>query len=197
MIFLPNSFERYTSALRLYLQMSVLRGKTVAKHLKMLKKINRAEALYYMEDNSPVDIIKLSNSLLGAAVIILMQRGERLCVTLTGSGVFLINKKLYTALLMELLCGGKGNREISIKAEACHAVIKATGCTDLGKLPVIIEALKGTYFKKLGADTLIVSIPCKKTELLSVPIENEWCYILDRFSPVNVYLENVKNDSLQ
>lgn len=197
MIFLPKSFERYAASLRLYLQISVLRGGAGTKHLKMLKTINRAEAIYYKSESSPVDIIKLANSLLGAAVIVMLQRGKRLAATFSGKGVYLINQKLYTALLMELASLNNGNMEINIKADNFRAVIKASGCIGLGKLPKIIRAMKGTYFHKLSGNKLIINIPCEKTELAPEPVENEWCYILDRFSPVNVYLENVKNDRFQ
>lgn len=197
MIFLPKSFERYAASLRLYLQISVLRDGEKSKHLKMLKRINRAEALYYKAESSPVDIIKLANSLLGAAIIVMLQRGKRLAASFSGKGVYLINKKLYTALLMELASLNSGNMEISITAENCRAVIKAYGTQSLGKLAIIIKAMKGTYFRHSNGNKLIINIPCEKTELDPQPVENEWCYILDRFSPVNVYLENVNNDSFQ
>ena len=70
MIYLPKTFDRYLSALRLYVQISVLKGGGV-KQLSQLKKIGLAEAFYYRNELSPINIIKLSNSLLGAAVIIL------------------------------------------------------------------------------------------------------------------------------
>ena len=63
MIYLPKTFERYLSALRLYVQMSVLKDRDGAKHLAQLKKISLAEALYFKEERSPVDIIKLTNCL--------------------------------------------------------------------------------------------------------------------------------------
>ena len=197
MIFLPNSFERYAASLRLYLQISVLRDGEQTKHLKMLKRITRAEALYYKAESSPVDIIKLANSLLGAAIIVMLQRDKRLAASFSGRGVYLINKKLYTALLMELASLNTGNTEINIKADNSGVIIKASGYQRLGKLPIIIKAMKGTYFRHLNGNKLIINIPCEKTELDPQPVENEWCYILDRFSPVNVYLENVNNDSFQ
>ena len=43
MIYLPKTFERYLSALRLYVQMSVLKDRDGAKHLAQLKKISLAE----------------------------------------------------------------------------------------------------------------------------------------------------------
>lgn len=197
MIFLPKSFERYAASLRLYLQISVLRDGEQTKHLKMLKRINRAEALYYKAESSPVDIIKLANSLLGAAIIVMLQRGKRLTASFSGQGVYMINKKLYTALLMELAGLNTGNMEIGIKAYNSGVSIKASGCRSLGELAIIIKAMKGTYFRQSNGNKLIINIPCEKTELAPQPVENEWCYILDRFSPVNVYLENVNSDSFQ
>ena len=89
MIYLPKAFERYISSLRLYVQMSVLRGGSNVKRLSQLKKIGLAEAFYLKEERSALDIIKLSNSVLGAAMIILLQRGIKISVILSGNGFYL------------------------------------------------------------------------------------------------------------
>ena len=101
MIYLPKTFERYLSALRLYVQISCLKGGGL-KQLSQLRTISLAEAFYYKDQLTPIDIIKLSNSLLGAAVIVLMQRGIRLSAVFSGGGVRLISRRRYTALLSEL-----------------------------------------------------------------------------------------------
>ena len=192
MIYLPKAFERYLSALRLYVQMSVLNGGGV-KELSQLKKISLAEAFYYKNERSPIDIIKLANSLLGAAVIILMQRGAQLSVFFSGSGVYLINRRLYIALLSELAVKTKNSGKITVFAENKNIIIKAARLEPSEVLPRLIKAMKGFYLFERVSDTLLIIIPAEKTGLAAETVENEWCYILDRFSPVNIWLLNAKS----
>lgn len=192
MIYLPKTFERYLSALRLYVQMSVLKGGGL-KQLLQLKKISLAEAFYYKNEQTPTDIIKLSNSLLGAAVIILMQRGIRLSALFSGGDVHLISRRLYTALLSELVFLSCDGGKIKVSAEPKNIIIKAEGVRRSDLLPRLIKALKGFYLFERATDTLLIIIPTEKTRLKPETVENEWCYILDRFSPVNIWLLNTKS----
>ena len=192
MIYLPKTFERYLSALRLYVQLSCLKGGGL-KQMSQLKTISLAEAFYYKNELTPIDIIKLSNSLLGAAVIILMQRGIRLSAVFSGGGVRLISRRLYTALLSELCKFSIDGCIIKVSTEPKKIIIKAEGVCFSDIIPRLIKALKGFYFFEGATNTLLIIIPSVETELKSQPVENEWCYILDRFSPVNIWLSNAKN----
>ncbi|MEE1238515.1 MAG: hypothetical protein UHO61_01150 [Acutalibacteraceae bacterium] len=195
MIYLPKTFERYLSALRLYVQMSVLKG-GVVKQLSQLKTITLAEAFYYKNELSPIDIVKLSNSLLGSAVIILMQRGIKISASFSGNGVYLINRKLYTSLLSELISVSCNNSKIKITAEEKSIIIKAEGIRRSDLLPRLIKALKGYFIFERLSGGLLITIPTKKANLKAEAVENEWCYILDRFSPINIWLLNAKQKSL-
>lgn len=195
MIYLPKAFERYISSLRLYVQMSVLRGGSNVKRLSQLKKIGLAEAFYLKEERSALDIIKLSNSVLGAAMIILLQRGIKISVILSGNGVYLLNRRLYTALLTELAGGFEaGENKIFIGIKNSRLTIKADGCRRSGLLCRLIRLLGGIYFSENAGKKLIISIPLKKTQMEPEAVENEWCYIIDRFSPVNIWLLQVTGE---
>lgn len=195
MIYLPKAFERYLSALRLYVQMSVLRGGGT-KQLSQLKKINLAEAFYYKNERSPIDIIKLSNSLLGAAVILLMQKNIRLSAVFSGGGVYLVNRRLFTALLSELAANAKNGGKIAVSAHDGQIIIKAAGIQASETLTRLIKAMNGFFLFERVIDTRLIIIPTEKTRLKSETVENEWCYILDRFSPVNIWLLNARNDPM-
>ena len=194
MIYLPKTFERYLSALRLYVQMSVLKDSGV-KQLSQLKLINLAEAFYYKKEKTPTDIIKLSNSLLGAAVIMLMQRGIRLFTSFSGDGVQLISKRLYTAFLSELIYLSHDGSEIKVSTEYGNVIIKATGVGTSDILLRLINALEGFFLFERVSDKWLIAIPTEPTELKADAVENEWCYILDRFSPINIWLLNTKKDN--
>ena len=195
MIYLPKTFERYLSALRLYVQISCLKGGGL-KQLSQLRTISLAEAFYYKDQLTPIDIIKLSNSLLGAAVIVLMQRGIRLSAVFSGGGVHLISRRLYTALLSELFKVSKDCCKIIVSTEPQKIIIKAEGICISDIIPRLIKALKGFYFFERATNTLLIVIPSEVTKLKSQPVENEWCYILDRFSPVNIWLLNEKSEGI-
>lgn len=194
MIYLPKAFERYLSALRLYVQMSVLKGGNADKYLNQLKIISLAEAFYFRRERSPVDIIKLSNSLMGAAVIILLQRGIKLSLTLSGGGVYLINRRLFSSLLSELVSCGKNGCKIAVSAQSGRIIIKAAHLEPSDVLPRLVKAMNGFFLLERVKSGILIVIPSEKTLLKSQRIENEWCYILDRFSPVNIWLSNVRND---
>lgn len=194
MIYLPKTFERYLSALRLYVQMSVLKDSGV-KQLSQLKLINLAEAFYYKNEKTPTDIIKLSNSLLGAAVIMLMQRGIRLFTSFSGDGVQLISKRLYTAFLSELIYLSHDGSEIKVSTEYGNVIIKATGVGTSDILLRLINALEGFFLFERVSGKWLIAIPTEPTELKADAVENEWCYILDRFSPINIWLLNTKKDN--
>ena len=194
MIYLPKTFERYLSALRLYVQMSLLKDSGV-KQLSQLKLINLAEAFYYKKEKTPTDIIKLSNSLLGAAVIMLMQRGIRLFTSFSGDGVQLISKRLYTAFLSELIYLSHDGSEIKVSTEYGNVIIKATGVGTSDILLRLINALEGFFLFERVSGKWLIAIPTEPTELKADAVENEWCYILDRFSPINIWLLNTKKDN--
>ena len=194
MIYLPKTFERYLSALRLYVQMSVLKDSGV-KQLSQLKLINLAEAFYHKKEKTPTDIIKLSNSLLGAAVIMLMQRGIRLFTSFSGDGVQLISKRLYTAFLSELIYLSHDGSEIKVSTEYGNVIIKATGVGTSDILLRLINALEGFFLFERVSGKWLIAIPTEPTELKADAVENEWCYILDRFSPINIWLLNTKKDN--
>lgn len=186
MIYLPRPRERYLAALRLHIQKSVLRGE---KNLAQLKKIMLCEALLSKNDRSPLDITKYSDSLLGAAVIILLQRGRRLSVRLSGSGVFLINRRLFTSLLLTAAdnCGKSG--DIFISAEENGIIIKLKGITQSGIYKTLVSALGGVLLKTVGGESALIALPAERTARKSESFQNEWGLLLDGFSPVNVFLE--------
>lgn len=188
MIYLPKPHERYLAALRLYIQKSVLRGGNTEKRLLQLKKIMLCEAILSKGDKEPLNIQKYSDSLLGAAVIILLQRGKRLSVRLSGSGAFLINRRLFTSLLLTAAdnCGKSG--DIFISAAEKRIVIKFKGISISGIYKTLADALSGTLLKTVRGDRAIIALPAEKTSEKPRGFQNEWSQLLDRFSPVNVFL---------
>ncbi len=163
MIFLPNAFERYFSALRLYVQISVLRGGNSRKRLNQLKKISLAEAFYYRNSVCALDINKFCGSLLGAAVIIMLQKNVKTSVSFSGGGVFLLNRKIFTALLMELASNyGEKNNKILIFSGAGTVTLQSEGFTLSATLERLVKAAGGFCLKENKKQgTPKIGIPCK------------------------------------
>ena len=109
---------------------------------------------------------------------------------------YLMNEKLYSTLILNIIekCIGR-NSEIVISAENCGIIIKIYSCHEMKSLKKIIKALNGVYFSDSSTNTAIISIPALRTLKASVEIDNEWCYLLDKFSPVNIFLKNYPIDN--
>ena len=195
MIFLPNAFERYFSALRLYVQISVLRGGTSRKRLNQLKKISLAEAFYYRNSVCALDINEFCGSLLGAAVIIMLQKNVKTSVSFSGGGVFLLNRKILTAVLMELASNYSGkHNNILILSKAGSVSIKSDGFTLSATLERLVKAAGGFCLKENKKKRSVIVLPAKKTAETPECVENEWCQILDRFSPVNIWFSKAAGE---
>lgn len=195
MIFLPNAFERYFSALRLYVQISVLRGGNSRKRLNQLKKISLAEAFYYRNSVCALDINKFCGSLLGAAVIIMLQKNVKTSVSFSGGGVFLLNRKIFTAVLMELASNyGEKNNKILIFSGAGTVTLQSEGFTLSATLERLVKAAGGFCLKENKKKRSVIVLPAKKTAETPECVENEWCQILDRFSPVNIWFSKAAGE---
>ena len=195
MIFLPNAFERYFSALRLYVQISVLRGGTSRKRLNQLKKISLAEAFYYRDSVCALDINEFCGSLLGAAVIIMLQKNVKTSVSFSGGGVFLLNRKIFTALLMELASNYAGeNNKILVLSKAGTVSVVSEGFTVSATLERLVKAAGGFCLKENKKKRSVIVLPAKRTAEAPECVENEWCQILDRFSPVNIWFSKAAGE---
>lgn len=187
MIFSPKPFERYIAALRSSVQHSVLKNGTNNRHAETLKKINIAEALTYKDQLSAINITEFADSLLGTAQILFMQKGKKLKVTLCGSGVYSVNKRLLTALILELAYCDAAN--ISVTSGEPRTVITAGSLSQIGAVPKLAKAMNADYLFEKKSGKIIIRIPTAETELKPVKTENEWYYLLDEFSPVNIWLK--------
>ncbi len=192
MIFLPKRNELYFSSLRLFLQKKVLKNGNNEKLLSQLKLVSLAEALHYKEEKSIICVKKLSASILNAAVLILMQRGISLTARINGRANYNINRKLYTAILCELasLLSSDNINTIRVELYKSRIIIKAVGCGFSQHLRRLLNALNGSYLYEKINKKVIITIPAKATHKDAPNPPNEWCYILDRFSPINIWLLN-------
>ena len=188
MIYLPKPRERYLAALRLHIQRGVLSGRNTEKLLLQLKKIMLCEAMSQEGENSTLDILKYADSLLGAAIIILLQRGKRLSVGLSGGGAFLINRKALTALLLISADNCTADGSILISADKNTINIRLAGIGLCNTQKLLIRRLGGTFYKAVCEDKAIITLPAEETDEKSEVLQNEWELLSDKFSAVNIFL---------
>ena len=146
------------------------------------------EAMSSEGENSPLDILKYADSLLGAAIIILLQRGKRLSVGLSGGGAFLINRKALTALLLLSADNCTEDGSILISADKNTVTIHLAGIVLYNTQKLLIRRLGGTFYKVVCEDKAIITVPAEETDEKPTALQNEWELLSDKFSAVNIFL---------
>lgn len=182
MIVLPNSFERYLSALRIFVSLSILKHGLKPRHLASLKKIYYAEAFYNKNSRQSVDIKKLSTNILNT----ITTYKYRLNFSCNLKNNYHINKNLFTLLLLEI---SSLSNFISISSDNNFVVIKFSSKKQ--NPTKTLYALGGFSFHEAKYNTTLFVIPAEKTNHPSVYIESEWENIFDQFSTVNIFLKNI------
>lgn len=178
MIVLPNSFEKYLSALRISVSISILKHGLQPRHIDNLRKIHIAEALLHKTERQSVDINKLCTNLLSAVKTIKTDFDFR-C---NANGNFSINKNLFTLLLLSI---SKSSNSIDVTARNAFLEIKVSHKSE--KALSFVRALKGYSLFELKSRQSLIIIPIRETKEESIPIESEWEYIFNEFSVLNIY----------
>lgn len=163
------------------MQLLIIKNGYKPKYINNLMKIHKAEALF-STDIEPLDVKNFSTEILKAVFIKKSENGEKFRFKTENTGVFLINKKLFTSLLLSL-CQNADNINIGLFNE--KILITATG-----------KSFNNTLFKAIGATcfferknkTLSVLISAPKTDKKPKDNEKDWEYILNPLSVVNIYL---------
>lgn len=186
MIILPNFFERYTASLRILTSLLILKNGLNIKYLKNLSKIYTAEAFFESDSKKPLELEKFCFNILCAVWIIKLRRQEKFEFKIDLKGIFLINPKLLTVLLLNL---SKESKKIIITEKGNHIVIDFKGSHK--KSLSALKRLQGFYFysSKFSSGKLI--IPCHKTTQKSKEFSGVIENICDQYSPVNLFFENL------
>lgn len=183
MTVLPNSFERYIAALRILTSLMILKRGLNKKFLQNLRKIYTAEAYLNRHNTVPVDIGSICLSLICAASVL---KYKKMIFSVNCKGNFLINKDILTILLLTM-CRECNQIHITIKQN--KIIIDFNG--NYKKSLSALNKLKGFYFYSVKTKNGKFVIPVNQTEKQSVTFENEWENLYNRFSPVNLFFENV------
>ena len=125
---------------------------------------------------------------MGAAIIILLQRGKRLSVGLSGGGAFLINRKALTALLLLSADNCTADGSILISADKNTINIHLAGIVLYNTQKLLIRRLGGTFYKAVREDKAIITLPAEETDEKPTALQNEWELLSDKFSAVNIFL---------
>ncbi len=182
MIFLPNKFELYTCALRNTMQFLIIKNGYKTKYLKNLMKIHKAEALFTTA-TEPLNVKDFSLEILKAVFIKKIENGISFKFKTENTGIFLINKKLYTSLLLSL-CKNAQKIEVELYKERLLITAYRSGINEYKKL---IKTFGADFFYERNTQTLSVLITAPKTDKKPKEHEKDWEYILNPLSVVNIY----------
>lgn len=179
---LPNSFERYTASLRILTSLLILKYGLNKKLLQNLCKIYTAEAFYGAKNLQPLNIQNFVLELFYAVSVI---KPENFVFSANCHGNFLINKNVFTVLLLNLC---KECEEIKISFKK-NIIIDFKGKHK--KALSALKNLRGFYFYLDNTNAGKFIIPVLNTNKKSVSFANAWENIFDQFSPVNLFFENI------
>lgn len=182
MIYLPNKLERYTSTLRNYLQNRALKEGITPKILENMRKIYIAEALLFDSYEQPINISLLSSQILSAVYIKKTEKNIPFEFKVKLNGNFITNKKLYTALLLNIC---KDSQKVSLFLLNGKIAIKATNANKKIIIP-LTKKLKGiAFFEKKSKDFIII---LKLTATGKKAEKNIYLDLQDPFSPINFFI---------
>ena len=183
MIFSPNKFELYCCLLRNTIQSLIIKNGYKEKYLKNLVIIHKFEALISQE-TEPINIKSFSLEILRAVYLKLIEKNSKFSFKITDTGVFLINKKLYTSLLLSL-CQNSEQIEVGLYKEKILISAFNTKFKDISKF---LFHLNAKYFFERKNKSLYILITAPKTDKKPENNEKDWEYILNPLSVVNIYL---------
>lgn len=182
MIILPNNLERYISALRIYISISILKEGLKPKHLENLRKLYTIEAVLNKNFSSAVNISDFCLNLLQAVKDIKPSFNFKI----KSDGNYYINKKLFTVLLLTLC---KEVENIKIETTKSHILITVPSKTKSSLF--CLKKLKGYFLCEIKSNRFLFLIPCQKTSEKPKKTETEWEYLFDQFSPLNIFFNRI------
>ena len=163
------------------MQTLIIKNGYKAKYLKNLMKIHRAEALL-SNATEPINIKEFTDEILKAVFIKKTENEQSFGFRVSATGNFLINKKLYTSLLLSL-CHETDRIKVDLLNEKI-LITASVGSFDLN----LIKAIGATHFYERKTKQLYILITAPKTNKTPTETEKDWEYILNPLSIVNIYL---------
>lgn len=195
MQFSPKTHERYRAALRMYMQRQLIRHGISGSICKRIKSVLTSELVFSSGRHVPTDPIMFADSVLGAAVMRLMRNGKRLSVTLSGTGCIYEDRGLLAALLLQsaAVAVKDGGGEVSVNFTGCDISISFAGTPDR-LLRILTRKLDGVCATVLPDNHTSILLPGRKAARNTAPITDEWEYLLDPLSIVNIMLAQYEKD---
>ena len=183
MIFSTNKYERFCSALRNHLHKKAIKYGVLPNDIKNMRKIMIFEAIYCQKEAVPTDITEISSKLLTAVYINSLENSKHFSFKIAANGSFMIERKLYTCLLLSLC---KNSRYIKISKIKERIIIKAENIKK--ESLCIAKAMKGLIlFERKTKSSLIILSPTA-TDKEPLPCNLDLQELYNPFSAVNVFL---------
>lgn len=190
MEFLPKSYERYSAALRVYLQNRYLKDNGNNFPYRFLRRVLIFEILTTQKQNTPTALSSFCDNVISSAQIELMKKGYFFECEIMGDAISTIDRRALTAILCEfaLKCAkNKTTLKIIINKDKLCLIFKGLKPTStLSRLLNYVNAVK-FYVQSEQKNAVYISL--ESTELTPVPHKKIWQYINDPLSPIKAYLD--------
>ena len=181
MIFLPNKYERYTAALRNYIQRLALTKGITDELILKFRKIYEFETVFLYHDKLPCDLKLLCSKILISAYSKLLDKNVHLDFSINLTENYILNVRLFTVFLLKVL---ENSTEIKIYENLGFIILKSKSKPKIK--PIFLKQLKAFSFYESKTETTLIVIKAEKTSKTSVDTKREWDFS-NPFSPVNLY----------
>ena len=184
LIYLPNKFDFYAAALRNYTQRLIFKNATNKKLYENLRKIYIAEAILGNENEAPVNLSEYLTELLSAVKYLKKEKGIYFNYKISLQSNFLINIKLFTALILNLC---KITESISVFEKQGKIIIN-TKTYIKKENNSLIKRLKGAVYYEVKTGTSLIVLSFTATDKSDFCINSAYDFLLDTFSPPNIFI---------
>lgn len=190
MDFLPKSYERYSAAMRVYLQNRYLKEDKKDIALKYLRRVLIFEILASPKQSTSTALSSFCDNVISAAQLELMQKDCFFESKITGNAVLNVDRRIITAILCNCCLISAKNKtalQIIIKDNGLYLIF--CGDKPSGHFLRLLQYANGIrfYIKKERKNAVYLRLEKSKTEPLTH--KEIWQYLYDPLSPIKAYLE--------
>lgn len=183
LIFLPNKFERYTAALRSVIQNLIIKNGIKQNYLKNLKTIYDFEAIL-SNTLSTINIEKEYYEFFAAIYLKKIKKDKKFTFFINANGNYLINRKLFTALLLNL---SLNCNEITLQNKE-NLIIVSGDFQINSKIKIMVKKLNGAYLREIKSNKTLLVFPFNKSQNKAENFEYAYSLLQNSLSIINCYL---------
>ena len=188
--FLPKSYERYSAAIRSYLQNRYFRNGEKNFPLTILKRVLVFEIFTTEKQSESTAMASFCDNVISSAQIELMKKGYFFECTIKGDAILNIDRRVITAILCECSLSCAMNKSaLVIKIDSDRLCLLFHGKKPTSTFSKLLFYINAVQFYITEQQTNAIFINLEKSNSSPLPHKAIWQYITDPMSPIKAYLE--------